>query len=108
MATNPYNNKVQLADGTVLIDLTDTTATAARILQGYGAYGADGAWMAGNIPVRTNRDITVIFGTVSIPAGYYGSSITIEAPADVKYYYTGSSAPSSSVGSDGDLYFKTT
>lgn len=273
MATNPYNNKVQLADGTVLIDLTDTTATASEILQGYGAYGADGAWMdgevangsatiptvvitanpslildsdtglvtavllaseeitpvvtagyissgtsgtitvsgersaqlatksgetfypstndrtiqvgryligdqiikavsitnllaanvkdgitiqvgdqddpdritgvtgtftdastvssgqiaassgkilagysawvngsevLGNIPSRTTGDVTVIFGTINIPSGYYSSPMAFEAPVNVKYYYTGSSNPSSSIGSDGDLYFKTT
>lgn len=47
MANNPYVNKVQKADGTTIIDISDTTATAAQIMQGYGAYGADGAWMDG-------------------------------------------------------------
>lgn len=47
MANNPYVNKVQKADGTTIIDISDTTATASEILQGYGAYGADGAWMDG-------------------------------------------------------------
>ena len=35
-----YNNRT-------LIDISDTTAGAAQILQGYGAYGADGAWIDG-------------------------------------------------------------
>lgn len=47
MATNPYVNKVQLADGTSLIDISDTTATADKILQGYTAYGADGQKLTG-------------------------------------------------------------
>jgi len=47
MATNPYVNKVQLADGTSLIDISDTTATADKILQGYTAYGADGSKLTG-------------------------------------------------------------
>lgn len=47
MANNPYVNKVQKADGTVIIDISDTTATAESILAGYGAYGADGAWIDG-------------------------------------------------------------
>ena len=47
MANNPYVNKVQLADGTSLIDISSTTATAGTILAGYGAFGADGAWMDG-------------------------------------------------------------
>lgn len=46
MANNPYVNKVVFGSAT-LVDLTGTTATADKILQGYGAYGADGAWMNG-------------------------------------------------------------
>ena len=59
MATNPYNNKVQLADGTVLIDLTGTTATADKILQGYGAFGADGSWMDGTAVAGSGSAIVV-------------------------------------------------
>lgn len=47
MANNPYVNKVQLADGTSLIDISDTTATAAQILEGYTAYGANGQKITG-------------------------------------------------------------
>lgn len=39
-------NKVEYY-GNTLIDLTDTTATADKILTGYGAYGANGEWMDG-------------------------------------------------------------
>lgn len=46
MANNPYVNKV-IFGSTTLVDLTDTTATPDKILTGYGAYGADGAWMNG-------------------------------------------------------------
>lgn len=44
---NAYVNKVQLADGTSLIDISDTTATADKILSGYTAYGADGSKLTG-------------------------------------------------------------
>ena len=44
---NAYVNKVQLADGTSLIDISDSTATADKILQGYTAYGADGSKLTG-------------------------------------------------------------
>lgn len=44
---NTYVNKVQLADGTSLIDISDTTATADKILSGYMAYGADGSKLTG-------------------------------------------------------------
>lgn len=56
------------------VDVTDTTATANTILQGYGAHIADGSFVNGNVIV--NR------------------------------YYTGSSAPSASLGNNGDLYLK--
>ena len=46
MANNPYVNKVVFGSAT-LVDLTGTTATADKIMQGYGAFGADGAWMDG-------------------------------------------------------------
>ena len=43
---NQYKNKV-IYNGNTLIDLTSTTATADKILSGYGAFGADGAWING-------------------------------------------------------------
>jgi len=43
---NLYKNKV-VYGGQTLIDISDTTATAATILSGYGCYGADGAWIDG-------------------------------------------------------------
>lgn len=46
MANNPYVNKV-VYGGTTLIDISDTTATAAQILEGYTAYGADGQKITG-------------------------------------------------------------
>ena len=42
MATNPYVNKVSYNNGT-LIDISDTTATADKVQNGYKIYGADGA-----------------------------------------------------------------
>ena len=46
MANNPYVNKV-VYGGQTLIDISDTTATADKILQGYIAYGADGQKITG-------------------------------------------------------------
>ena len=46
MANNPYVNKV-VYGGATLIDISDTTATAAQILEGYTAYGANGQKITG-------------------------------------------------------------
>ena len=46
MANNPYVNKV-IYGGTTLIDISDTTATADKILEGYTAYGANGQKLIG-------------------------------------------------------------
>lgn len=40
-------NKVQKSNGEVIIDITDTTATADKILTGYTAYGSDGVKVYG-------------------------------------------------------------
>ena len=42
MASNPYVNKVQLADGTTLIDISDSTATASDVASGKYFYTAAG------------------------------------------------------------------
>ena len=68
------NNKVVLADGTTLIDLTADTVTADKLMQGYTAHDASGAEITGIVSFVT--------------------------------YYTGSSTPSSSLGSNGDIYLK--
>ena len=46
--SNLYNSKVVLSNGTVLIDLTADTVTAAALLDGYTAHGKDGAAITGS------------------------------------------------------------
>lgn len=58
MAENPYVNKVEIADGTVLIDLTEDTVTAEHMLAGTIAHASSGAIINGNIPTY-NGDYTV-------------------------------------------------
>ena len=49
MATNPYVNKVELADGTTLIDISDTTAEATDVKQGVYFYASNGERIEGEL-----------------------------------------------------------
>lgn len=71
MATNPYVNKVQLANGTTLIDITDTTAAAADVLDGLDFYGADGSKVTGTIPSKEATTYNTKTSNQTIAAGQY-------------------------------------
>lgn len=66
-------NKVVFG-ATTLIDITDTTATAADVVHGEHFYDASGSKVEGTLEVHN--------------------------------YYTGTSEPATSTGSNGDLYLK--
>lgn len=55
MANNPYANKVQMADGTVLMDLTgDTLSSASQLLSGVTAHAKTGAPITGTWSLANN------------------------------------------------------
>lgn len=49
MPNNSYNNKIQLSDGTVLIDLTNDTVEADKVLEGFTAHDANGKAITGTM-----------------------------------------------------------
>lgn len=66
-------------NGTTNMDVTATTATADKILTGYGCVGADGVWVDGEYEAptpRTASDVTVSGATVTIPAGAYSTQVS--------------------------------
>lgn len=71
MASNPYVNKVQLADGTVLLDLSADTVTADKLLTGYTAHRCDGTAITGSmnsVTLTAPSSGTVSF-SITVPNG---------------------------------------
>ena len=65
-------------NGVSNLDVTATTATADKILTGYGCVGANGVWVDGSYvtpTARTASDVTVSGATVTVPAGAYSSQV---------------------------------
>ena len=88
MASNPYNNKIELADGTVLMDLTSDTVAADKMLSGYTAHDKSGAAITGSIQSNSGGSITPTRQqqTVSVSGKYMTGNIVVAAIPDT--YYT--------------------
>ena len=76
MANNPYVNKVELADGTTLIDLTSDTVEAGKMLSGYTAHDKSGATVTGSIANKSSSDLQLMGLMMVAPAGYYAQDGT--------------------------------
>ena len=74
MANNPYVNKVQLADGTSLIDISDTTATTSDVLTGRYFYTAAGQKVQGTNTGGIDGD-NLGYGLSLVGSAIVGSSV---------------------------------
>lgn len=57
---NPYVNKVVKADGTTIIDISDTTATASDVASGAYLYLATGQKVSGTLANGNNAEYGII------------------------------------------------
>ena len=71
---NTYVNKVQLADGTSLIDISDTTATASDVLTGRYFYTAAGQKVQGTGTGGIDGD-NLGYGVSLVGSAIVGSSV---------------------------------
>ena len=53
-------------NNSVVIDITDTTATAQTIQANYGAYGVDGEWMDGAVANGNSIEYGLTDGTLPL------------------------------------------
>lgn len=69
----PYPNKI-VKDGTVLIDLTDSTVTPATLMLGTVAYGADGSRLVGTATGGVDGD-ELAYGGAYVGTAVVGSAV---------------------------------
>lgn len=81
MASNPYVNKVELADGTTVMDITDTDAQAGDVAKGAVFYAADGARTVGTLETGNTR---VWYGTCDTAEGTQAKVATVAGLTEYK------------------------
>ena len=78
------------------IDTSDATATVSDVLNGKTFY-ANGIKVTGNIPTKTESNLTSSGATVTVPAGYYPSQVSKSVTTSTQ------ATPSISVNSAGKI-----
>jgi len=58
------------------VSLENDTVAADKLLYGITAHDSDGDLVTGSIPVNDSTDVTVSGNTITVGAGYYGSSVS--------------------------------
>lgn len=81
------NNKVQLSDGTVLLDLTGDTVTPDTLLEGFTAHGKDGAPIVGTLTVPTaSIKVAGLSQSDTVTAAMGGKTKTAKWVTDGRYW----------------------
>lgn len=70
-----------ILNGTTLIDVTNDTVTASKLLSNETATAANGQSVIGNIVTKTSSNLSVSGATVTAPAGYYASDASASVAA---------------------------
>lgn len=96
MAENPYVNRVETADGTTIMDISDTTATAGDVVSGTVFYTASGARSVGSLNV-SGYVVGPSSATDSHVAAFDGTSGKLIKDSG---YTIGTSVPSNAVFTD--------
>ena len=95
------NNKVQLANGLVLIDLTSDTVDAAHLADGYTAHDASGAAITGTMSGGGGLSLTVVGGTTQ-PSSPTENTIWVNTSTEITSWCVQFDEPASP--STGDVW----
>lgn len=87
------NNKVQLSNGTVLLDITPTTATASDVASGKVFFTKDGTQTTGTASGGTQMNVQIAPGVNRVASTSYtevsGQELTVATTGTYDVYWTG-------------------
>ncbi len=101
MANNQYINKIIYGNNT-LLDLSEDTVSANKVFVGESFHLPTGQRTIGT----ATSDATAAANDIISGETAYVNGSKITGTLVIQHYYTGSTAPSSSLGNDGDIYLQ--